>query len=74
MVAIDGPSGGVEMKRQFERLLLTIVALSCIAAASCGAYGGEYQVGYGYTGGNYYDDVFYTPPIDRGAGFYGYPY
>ena len=62
------------MNRRIERALLLIVFLFCFAAASCGAYSGEYQVGYGYTGGNYYDDVFYTPPIDRGAGFYGYPY
>jgi len=26
-----------------------------------------------HAGGNYYNDVFYTPPMDRG-GFYGYPY
>ena len=38
--------------------------LACLASASCGAYYGETYVGYGYTGGNYYDDVFYTPPID----------
>lgn len=62
------------MKRFLERAILVFVAISCLASASCGAYGGEVRVGYGYTGGNYYDDVFYTPPIDRGAGFYGYPY
>ena len=44
-----------------------------LASTSCGAYQGEMYVGYGYTGGNYYDDVFYTPPYQRG-GFYGYPY
>ena len=62
------------MRRSLERALLFCIALSCLATLSCGAYGGEVRVGYGYTGGNYYDDVFYTPPIDRGAGFYGYPY
>lgn len=61
------------MKRWIERVFLLTLAVACLAAASCGTYGGEVQVGYGYTAGNYYDDVFYTPPIDR-AGFYGYPY
>jgi hypothetical protein len=43
-----------------------------LAAASC--FGsGEAYLGYGYTH-SYYDDVFYTPPIDRyGYGFYGHP-
>lgn len=62
------------MKRRIERALFVLAVLSCLTATSCGSYGGEYRVGYGYTGGNYYDDVFYTPPIDRGIGFYGYPY
>jgi hypothetical protein len=61
------------MKKVLERTLLLALGLACFSLASCGVYGGEVYVGYGYTGGNYYDDVFYTPPIDR-AGFYGYPY
>jgi len=46
----------------------------CLAAASCYVSGGTY-VGYGYSSG-YYDDVFYSAPIDRygyGGGFYGRP-
>jgi hypothetical protein len=74
MVALDHARGGAAMKRPIERTLLLLLTLAALAASSCGAYGGEVRVGYGYTGGNYYDDVFYTPPIDRGAGFYGYPY
>lgn len=58
------------MRRAMKRLGL--VALLGLAVASC--FGsGEMYVGYGYTH-NYYDDVFYTPPIDRyGYGFYGHP-
>jgi hypothetical protein len=59
------------MMRLIERLVLLTVALFCLAAASCYA-SGEYTVGYGYTHG-YYDDVFYTAPIDRYGGFYGHP-
>ena len=61
------------MKKVVERALLLALALACVASTSCGAYYGETYVGYGYSGGNYYNDVFYTPPIDR-AEFYGYPY
>jgi len=64
------------MKRLTERLVLAAVLVFCLAAASCYASGG--YVGYGY-GGGYYDDPFYTPPIDRYGygygygGFYGHP-
>ena len=61
------------MKKAIERALLVAVALASLVSASCGVYQGEMYVGYGYTGGNYYEDVFYTPPYER-AGFYGYPY
>jgi hypothetical protein len=52
--------------------MLVLLATLGLAAASCfGA--GEVYVGYGYTH-SYYDDVFYTPPMDRyGYGFYGHP-
>lgn len=59
------------MKRLIERLLLLTVAVFCAAASSCHVSGGTY-VGYGYTH-NYYDDVFYTAPVDRYGGFYGHP-
>ena len=59
------------MKRFTERLVLLAVMAFCLAASSCYASGG--YVGYGYSH-NYYDDVFYSAPIDRyGYGFYGHP-
>ena len=59
------------MKRFTERLVLLAVVVFCLAASSCYASGG--YVGYGYSH-NYYDDVFYSVPIDRyGYGFYGHP-
>lgn len=59
------------MSRLLPKILLGLFALLCTAASSCYVSGG--YVGYGYTA-NYYDDVFYTPPIDRyGYGFYGHP-
>ena len=61
------------MTKAFERAMRIAIAIAALASMSCGAYQGEVYVGYGYTGGNYYDDVFYTPPHERG-GFYGYPY
>jgi len=62
------------MKPIIERLVLLTVAVFCLAAASCYVSGGTY-VGYGYSSG-YYDNVFYSAPIDRygyGGGFYGRP-
>lgn len=59
------------MKRLLERLLLATVLILGLSASSCYVSGG--YVGYGYTQG-YYDDVFYSAPIDRyGYGFYGHP-
>ncbi|MGB8224869.1 MAG: hypothetical protein WCF10_19930 [Polyangiales bacterium] len=70
------------MRRIANRLLLLSVAAFCLGASDC--YTGTY-VGYGYGygpgygpayGPGYYNDVFYTPPIDRygyGYGFYGRP-
>jgi len=59
------------MKRFAERLVLLAVVVFCLAASSCYASGG--YVGYGYSR-NYYDDVFYSAPIDRYVyGFYGHP-
>jgi hypothetical protein len=63
--------GGEPMRRIIERLLLLTVAVFCLAVSSCYVSGG--YVGYGYSP-NYYDDVFYSAPIDRyGYGFYGHP-
>ena len=59
------------MKRVIERLVLLTMVVFCFAASSCYASGG--YVGYGYTH-SYYDDVFYSAPINRyGGGFYGHP-
>jgi len=58
------------MKRIIERLVLLTMAVFCLAASSCYASGG--YVGYGYTD-NYYDQVFYTAPVNRYGGFYGHP-
>ena len=59
------------MRRTIERLVLLTVLVFGVAASSCYVSGG--YVGYGYTH-DYYDDVFYSAPIDRyGAGFYGHP-
>ena len=59
------------MKRFIERLVLLTVLVFGVGASSCYASGG--YAGYGYTQG-YYDQVFYSAPIDRyGAGFYGRP-
>jgi hypothetical protein len=51
---------------------LVLLAMLGFAATSCfGA--GEVYVGYGYNH-SYYDDIFYTSPMDRyGYGFYGHP-
>ncbi|MBW1906498.1 MAG: hypothetical protein JRD92_12350 [Deltaproteobacteria bacterium] len=60
------------MKRFTERLLLLAVLVLYLAASGCYASGGYAGYGYGYN--NYYDDAFYSPPIDRyGYGFYGHP-
>ena len=59
------------MRRGVHRRLLLMLALLFVGVSSCVAGGGAY-VGYGYTG-DYYGDVFYTPPIDRYGGFYGHP-
>jgi hypothetical protein len=59
------------MRRTIERILLLTMAVFCLAASSCYASGG--YVGYGYSP-NYYDNVFYSAPMDRyGYGFYGHP-
>ncbi len=60
--------------KAFERIALLVVALACFVAASCGAGGGDYYVGYGYSRSTY-DEVFYQSPMDRsyGYGFYGHP-
>lgn len=59
------------MRRWLPRVLLLVAAWLCTAASSCYVSGGT--VGYGYTP-DYYNEVFYTPPIDRyGYGFYGHP-
>ena len=58
------------MKRWLMRALLLVGAIHLLGTASCGA---NYTVGYGYTG-DPYGEVFYRSPMDRAAGFYGYPY
>jgi hypothetical protein len=59
------------MRRLLARLIVVCFALLCTAASSCYVSGG--YVGYGYAH-SYYDDVFYTAPIDRYSyGFYGHP-
>ena len=62
------------MRRTIERLVLLTVVVFGLAASSCYVSGGGYA-GYGYSP-NYYDDVFYSAPVDRdgyGRGFYGHP-
>jgi hypothetical protein len=61
------------MRRTIERILLLTLVVFCLAASSCYVSGGYVGYGYGY-GNNYYDDVFYSAPMDRyGYGFYGHP-
>ena len=61
------------MKRLTERLVLVAVMI-CFLAAAAGCYASGGYAGYGYGYNNYYDDPFYSAPIDRyGYGFYGHP-
>lgn len=60
------------MRFRIERLVLATVMVFCLGVSICYVSTSTY-VGYGYTH-DYYDDVFYTSPIDRyGYGFYGHP-
>jgi len=59
------------MKRWMMRALLVGVISCVLGTSSCTS---NYTVGYGYTGGDPYGDVFYSQPMDRyGYGFYGHP-
>lgn len=60
------------MRGGVARLVLATIVVFCLGASRCYVSTSTY-VGYGYTH-SYYDDVFYTPLIDRyGYGFYGHP-